>query len=431
MLTYQEFLDHIFLRYSGNVKLGLERMLGILQDMDLPNEKLKGIHIAGTNGKGSTSAACEALALAHNQSTGLNTSPHLVDYCERFRLQGKNIDFQEVLRLYHQWEPVFQKWDASFFEITTGIAFQLFYENKIDTSIFEVGLGGRLDGTNPFNSTVCVITTISIDHPKSLGNTVEQIAFEKAGIIKQGIPVVLGTIKSPALEVIEKVAIEKQAPVFKYGVDFFTDNVITGENGTFFDYRFPAFDISWINIQSNLVGKYQATNISLALTSFLIYCKLTQQRWSETNIRKGILHISWLGRLQIIRKKAIMLLDGAHNDEGVDSLIANVHEIFPNKRYRIVTAILKDKPFASMLKKMNSIAYHFYLTQNHSDRAASIEEEEKVLLECKASYEILPDVISATNKALNDCVNEDMVIVCGSLHTVAEVLENKELIAEN
>jgi dihydrofolate synthase / folylpolyglutamate synthase len=431
MLNYQEFLDHIFLRYSGNVKLGLERMEGILQDMDFPNLKLQGIHIAGTNGKGSTAATCEALALCNKQSIGLNTSPHLIDYCERFRLQGENIKFDEVLRIYHEWEPVFQKWDASFFEITTGIAFQLFYEKEIDTSIFEVGLGGRLDGTNPFNSTVCVITTISIDHPKTLGNTVEKIAFEKAGIIKPGIPVVLGSIQSPALEVIEKVALERHAPMYHYGVDFFVENVLTGENGTFFDYRFPALNISFNNIQSNLLGKYQATNISLALTSFLIYCKITHKHWSETNIRKGILHISWQGRLQLVRGKAIMLLDGAHNQEGVDSLVANLNEIFPNKRYRFVTAILNDKPYASMLRKMSKIAYQIYLTKNHSDRAAEIADEEKVLIACKACYETAPDVVLATEKAINDCTGEDMVVVCGSLHTVAEVLENKKLMEES
>ncbi len=431
MLTYQEFLDHIFLRYSGNVKLGLERMEGILEDMDYPNLRLRGIHIAGTNGKGSTSAACEALALANNQSTGLNTSPHLIDYCERFRLQGSNLKFEEVLRIYHEWETVFQKWDASFFEITTAIAFQLFYENKIDTSIFEVGLGGRLDGTNPFNSTVCVITTISIDHPKSLGTTVEKIAFEKAGIIKPGVPVVLGPIQTPALEVIEKVALERQAPIFRCGMDFFVENVITGEDGTFFDYRFPKLNIVWNNIQANLIGKYQATNISLALTAFLIYCKITKQHWSETTIRRGLLHISWQGRLQLVRGKITMLLDGAHNDEGVDSLISSLQEIFPNKRYLIVTAILNDKPYKSMLRKMSSIAYRMYLTQNHSDRAAKIADEEKVLKECNASYETCPDVISATEKAIVDCQDNDIVIVCGSLHTVAEVLECERLMQEN
>ncbi|HNX00163.1 MAG TPA: folylpolyglutamate synthase/dihydrofolate synthase family protein [Candidatus Cloacimonadota bacterium] len=427
MLTYQEFLDHIFLRYSGNVKLGLDRMEGILKDMDSPNEKLRGIHIAGTNGKGSTSAACEALALQHGHITGLNTSPHLVDYCERFRIQGKNVDFSEILRIYHEWEAVFQKWDASFFEITTAIAFQLFNEKKIGTSIFEVGLGGRLDGTNPFHSTVCIITTISMDHPKSLGDTIEKIAFEKAGIIKQGVPVVLGPIQPSALEVIKKVALERNAPTYQFGTDFYIENVVTGEHGTFFDYHFPEMQIHYENIQSNLLGKYQATNMSLALTSFILYNKLTDQPYSEANIRSAMAKIAWQGRLQVIRKKAIILLDGAHNDEGVDSLITNLREIFPNKRYRFVTAILHDKPYGSMLRKMNTIADHFYITQNHSDRAATIEDEVKILAECQASYETMPDVVSATKKALDECRENDMVVVCGSLHTVAEVLENKEL----
>ncbi|MDO9578221.1 MAG: bifunctional tetrahydrofolate synthase/dihydrofolate synthase, partial [Candidatus Cloacimonadales bacterium] len=156
-MNYQEFLDYIYQRHSGNVKLGLDRMLNILVEMDQPNLKLAGIHVAGTNGKGSVAAMCEALCLAHGLSTGMNTSPHLVDYRERFRLNGKNISLEELIENYKKWESVLEANEASFFEITTALAFYIFQKRKVDAAIFEVGLGGRLDGTNPFASTVSVI----------------------------------------------------------------------------------------------------------------------------------------------------------------------------------------------------------------------------------------------------------------------------------
>jgi dihydrofolate synthase/folylpolyglutamate synthase len=425
MYSYEDFQKHIYQRYSGNVKLGLERMLGILADMDEPNLKLKGIHVAGTNGKGSTSSACEALCLAHHFSTGLNTSPHLVDYAERFRLSGKNVNFEEILEIFATWEPVFEKWDASFFEITTAIAFWMFHIHHVHTAIFEVGLGGRLDGTNPFASSVCIITTISLDHPKSLGDTIEKIAFEKAGIIKPGIPVVLGPIVPAAMDVIMNVAREKAAPVYRLGHEFTIEQVSTGEKGTFFDYHFPELDVHIERLCSNLLGYYQAENAALALTAFLLYCKKYDYLWTDEQIRSALSHIQWQGRLQVFQQQPLVLLDGAHNDEGVDSLIRSLQEIFPHYKYRIVTAILRDKPFPSMLRKLSGIAEHIYITANHSERAAGILEEAQILKDCHASFEVSVDVISATKQAIADVQNGEMVIVCGSLHTVAEVLEYK------
>ena len=230
-MKYQEFLDYIYQRHSGNVKLGLDRMQNILRSMSSPNKKLLGIHIAGTNGKGSTAAMCEALSIQYGMKTGLNTSPHLVDYRERIRLNGINIKLEELISTYKKWETVLEENEASFFEITTAMAFDVFYANKVDNAIFEVGLGGRLDGTNPFESTVSVITTISFDHTKSLGDTVEKIAFEKAGIIKKNTPLILGKITEEAKKVIKKRAGKLNASILEYGRDFSISNIKINELG--------------------------------------------------------------------------------------------------------------------------------------------------------------------------------------------------------
>ncbi|HRX76959.1 MAG TPA: Mur ligase family protein, partial [Candidatus Cloacimonadota bacterium] len=216
-MQYQEFLDHIYQRYSGNVKLELGRMEGLLKDMGSPQDKLRGFHVAGTNGKGSVCAALEALALAHNCRTGLNTSPHLINYTERFRLDGKEVDIESILKLFNEFEELFNKWEASFFEITTAIAFMLFARACPDVAVMEVGLGGRLDATNLFYPDVTAISTIGLDHIKTLGNNLEIIASEKAGIIKAHTPLVLGDIEESPLYVILEKALAKAAPVYQFG----------------------------------------------------------------------------------------------------------------------------------------------------------------------------------------------------------------------
>ncbi|OQY38125.1 MAG: hypothetical protein B6226_04110, partial [Candidatus Cloacimonetes bacterium 4572_65] len=356
-MDYQEFLDKLYQRYSGNVKLGLQRMFEILKEMDSPNLKMKGFHIAGTNGKGSTCAMLEALSLGNNLTTGLNTSPHLVNYTERFRINGKNITFEEIYNYYKEWEITFLKTEASFFEITTAIAFKLFFDKKVDTAIFEVGLGGRLDGTNPFIPTVSAITSISIDHKKSLGDNIPQIAFEKAGIIKKDIPVVLGKLTDEALEVIIKIADERGTTAYCYQEDYFVENIRLNDNGTLFDYRLPSEDITMKDVSVNLLGEHQAFNCGVALTSFILYLKLTKQEINLERIKESLNQVNWSGRMQIISRDPVTIIDGAHNDAGMEFLIKNMKAIFPKRRISFVLGILRDKPFREMLTMTSEIAH--------------------------------------------------------------------------
>ncbi len=280
--------------------------------MNYPNLALRGIHIAGTNGKGSTAAMCEAMSLKYNFKTGMNTSPHLVDYCERIRLDGKNITLKKLINIYKKWEPVFEKYEASFFEITTAMAFYYFQLNNVKTAIFEVGLGGRLDGTNPFAATVSIITTISLDHTKSLGDTIEKIAYEKAGIIKENTPVVLGKMDKTSVEVIKKIAREKNAPVYEIGKDFDISDIHIDENGSTFNYRDPQIELPDLTI--NLLGKHQPYNAAVAIKAFSLFLKKTGKSFDETKIRKALININWPGRMQIISRNPTVIIDGAHNE---------------------------------------------------------------------------------------------------------------------
>lgn len=422
-MEYQDFLDYIYQRHSGNVKLGLDRMLNILKAMDSPNKKLKGIHIAGTNGKGSTAAMCEAISLQYGLKTGLNTSPHLVDYRERIRLNGNNIELGELISTYKKWESVLEENEASFFEITTAMAFDIFHSNNIDNAIFEVGLGGRLDGTNPFVSTVSVITTISYDHTKSLGDTIEKIAFEKAGIIKTNTPVVLGKIPAEATKVIRQRAKELNAPVLEYGKDFSISNIEINDSGTSFDYHSLQLDLE--NVVVNLLGKHQAFNTAIAITAFNIFLQKTGRKFDKQKIYKALIHVNWQGRMQIISQKPTVIIDGAHNEEGIKALKNNLLDLFPNKKIYFVLAILRDKKLETIIKDICSVSHKIYITKNKSNRAAEIEDQVEFVKLYNKPYEVHEDVITAMKKAISDADKNDIVMISGSLYTISEVLKER------
>lgn len=422
-MEYQEFLDYIYQRHSGNVKLGLDRMNNILKSMDLPNEKLQGIHIAGTNGKGSTAAMCEALSMQYGMETGLNTSPHLVDYRERIRLNGNNIELKELISTYKKWESVLEENEASFFEITTAMAFDIFHSNNVDNAIFEVGLGGRLDGTNPFASTVTIITTISYDHTKSLGDSIEKIAYEKAGIIKTNTPVVIGKMKADAAKVIRKKAGELSAPVLEYGKDFSISNIKINELGTSFDYHSPQLFLE--NIAVNLLGKHQAYNAATAITAFITFLQKTGRRLDKQKIYNALSKVNWQGRMQIISSHPTVIIDGAHNEEGINSLKNNLIDIFPNKKIYFVLAILRDKKLETIIKDICSISHKVYISKNKSNRAAEIEDQVKYVKLYNQPFEVYEDVITAVKKAVSDADADDIVMISGSLYTISEVIKEK------
>jgi dihydrofolate synthase/folylpolyglutamate synthase len=426
-MDYQQFLEHIYIRHSTNVTLGLERMHLILQKMGNPNMALKGIHLAGTNGKGSTSAITESLLLSHGCTTGLNTSPHLIDYTERFRLNGSNIATDELMALYHRYAHHFDDTQASFFEITTALAFMHFVDRNVDSAVIEVGLGGRLDGTNPFNATVSVITSISIDHPKSLGDTIEKIAFEKAGIIKDRTPVVVGNLKEEALLVIEKQAKLKNAPIYLYGKDYLIENVRLDADGTHFDYLFPKYDFVLRDLCLNLLGYHQADNCAIALTALILYFDILDREVSHQMITEALVKVNWMGRLQVLSKTPPVVIDGAHNEEGVATLVKNLLQIFPHKRYHFLVAILRDKRLDTMIREICSVAEVLYIAKNSSERAADLAEQVQVAQEMGTKYYAQEDIVSSAKKCLATLDPEkDMMVITGSLYTIAEILKHKD-----
>ena len=419
-MQYQEFLDHIYRKYSGNVKLELSRMEHLLDAMGNPEQALRGFHVGGTNGKGSVCATLEALCLAHGLSTGLNTSPHLVDYTERFRINGRELPFELILQSFHRFEGLFEEWDASFFEITTALAFQLFSAAGLHSSIMEVGLGGRLDATNLFKPDVAVITTIGLDHVKTLGGTLELIAAEKAGIIKAGIPVVLGQIPASPRRVIMRKAGQLGAPVLLAGRDFSFRVTARRVSGLRFDYRFGRH--SYKSLTTNLIGEHQAGNLALALTAFFVYARARGIKVSALKVRQALNGINWRGRMQVLSTAPVIIADGAHNVQGVQALLKTLRRIWPRRKFRFLLSILADKDFPEMIRLFCSAADKVYLAQNGSERAATASEQAAEVQKHGVEYLCAESVAEAFKIAQSELGPGDVLICGGSLYTVGEVL---------
>lgn len=420
-MQYQEFLKHIYLKYSGNVKLELSRMIGLLADMGHPEAALQGFHVGGTNGKGSVCATLEALCLAHGHKTAMNTSPHLINYTERFRIEGQEVPFETILAAFHKYEPLFEKWDASFFEITTAIAFALFAERKIDTAIIEVGLGGRLDATNLFVPDVAIVTNIGLDHIKTLGSTLEIIAGEKAGIIKPEVPLVLGDMEESPRQIIEAVALAKKAPVYRYGRDWQAEICSDKVAGMTFNYSFGEY--SFKDLQANLIGEHQAINLGTALTAYILYAKQHGLKVSETAVRTALKQINWQGRMQVLSTAPVLIIDGAHNVHGIKALIRTLQKMFPQRKIKFLISILGDKDYSEMIALICSMAEKVYIAQNQSDRAASAVDQADKVQKHAVPYQIADSVAAALKLALSECSATDVLVAGGSLYTVGEVLQ--------
>ena len=419
-MDFSKFLKYIYTRHSSDVKLGLGRIKKIVDLMGEPNKKIGGFHVGGTNGKGSTSAILESICFCSGFTTGLNTSPHLKQYTERFRINTKEIDQRQIKRSYKKWEKIFIQNQASFFEMTTAMAFDIFFQSKVDLTIFEVGLGGRLDATNVFYPNVSLITSVSLDHTKTLGATTREIAQEKAGILKKGVPIVIGKMDLESLEVIKNRAISLKIKPIIYQKDFFVSNIRLTPNYTSFDYKFKNFELK--NLKTNLLGTHQVLNCSYAITAFIEYMRLFNKKIKLELIKKALFNVNWMGRMQIISQNPLVMVDGAHNIEGITTLVTSLKRIFYKKKPIFVVSILRDKNIKLILEKIVSIASKVYVAKNMSSRAAETFQQTKILDELGIEYFSTQSVKEAKNLAVARAKTDDIIVICGSLYTVCEVL---------
>jgi dihydrofolate synthase/folylpolyglutamate synthase len=404
------------------IKLGLEAMRSALNGLGSPEQQCPVAHVAGTNGKGSVCSMLQTTLTAAGYRTGLYTSPHLSSVRERFRIDDSYISKEDFTRLMGKIRTSLAGDMITYFECTTALAFSWFAENNCDLVILETGMGGRLDATNVVTPLLSVITTISLDHEQYLGNTLEAVAYEKAGIIKPDIPVISGVIEDPAATVIEKIANERNAPLQIRNKDFRME---------------PGKDERWIwqstdgsarieDLQCGKNGAWQVNNSGCAVAA-AISLRESGYKIPDQAIRTGISETIWPGRMESLKVgrnaqgSLRFLLDGAHNPAGVSFLIDALQTQFHYDRLLVIWASMGDKDYSDMLREMEQQADVLLLTRPQSERAAFPADLAAALAQPAGEKVQLFDTVSeAIDSVFSQATGEDLVVVAGSLYLVGE-----------
>ncbi|MCR9119180.1 MAG: bifunctional folylpolyglutamate synthase/dihydrofolate synthase [bacterium] len=417
--------------------LKLQRMRTLLAHLGDPQKQLKLIHIAGTKGKGSTAAMISSMLVAGGSRVGLYSSPHLESVEERFRINGEVCPTSRFTQLIESLRPAIATMDAAddpptYFEITTAIALTYFAEEKTDAAIMEVGMGGRLDSTNVIEPLVSVITTISYDHTKQLGSTLAEIAGEKGGIIKPGIPVVIGENPAEASEVLQRIASERGAAATVCGVDFQYDysppspaaNSHRLEAG--FEYQSQISDppLRWKDLQVGMPGKHQAANAAAALATMETLARLGWKT-SESAIRAGLASACCAARIEIVQRDPVIIIDAAHNAASISALTNVVAESFPAKRCAVMFAASRDKKASAMLAQLSETFDHLIVTRFQSNpRGAVVEQVAKKAINAgwkEDAITVIDQPVEAL-AALREMLSaDDLGCITGSFFLCAEL----------
>lgn len=433
-MEYKETINELYKRRTKGIKLGLDRVFSTLERLGNPQKEFKSIHIAGTNGKGSVSKIIYNLLRAHGCNVGLFTSPHLTRFTERIVVNDIEISEDDILRLIEKIKPYSE--DLTFFEYITVMAFLYFKEKNIEYAVLETGMGGRLDATNVVNPEISVITSIGFDHQKFLGNDIKSIAFEKAGIIKKGIPVVSSSQQFEVEELLRQRAKQLNSDFYIYGKDFLSFLNKMSFEGLWFDFCFfknciqkkvdrtvePERDSKRIfSLFLPLTGFHQLENVSVALEAFI---RLYPQ-WNEDSIKEGLKNVKMYGRLEVISHDPLIILDIAHNPHAAKSLVSSL-KMLTDKKPVVVFGVMKDKDFKGFIKHFDSYAHSFFFTTPAYERALKIDE---FLSQLNGDFRIqiscVTDSEQAFKQALNICREKPhLYLLCtGSSYLISEIKE--------
>ena len=435
-MNFQEAQVYLDSLQQHKLKLGLEAMEGFLDKVSRPDRKINCVHIAGTNGKGSVSINIVTILDKAGYKVGLFTSPHLSSVRERFRINDQFISEEAFARLATRVRNVLGEDMITYFEFTTALALLWFEESKVDLVVLETGLGGRLDATNVVKPLVTVITNVSMDHEAYLGNELSSIAFEKAGIIKEQIPVVTGA-SDVSLNVVNERCLQLNAPVYVLGRDFVAED--NGENSWCWHGKDPELSHYYKHLRCGMKGDYQRSNSSLAIAVLVLLAR-EGYPCDENDIRQGLLDVHWPGRLEYIavenvtssrskggdetRKTLHYLVDGAHNPAGVQSLVQTLIKEYSYKRLIVLWGAMEDKDLRQTVGPIAEMASVMVLTKPQGDRAADPAKLLAVLPEQqqKMCHQI-PDGAEALRFVQQQASSEDLIVIAGSLYLIGEMRE--------
>ncbi len=423
-MNYNEALKYIDSTQKYGSKLGLKTIGMLLDKMDNPHRNMKYIHVAGTNGKGSTSSYIATILKEAGYKVGLFTSPYLERFNERIQINEVDISNESLARIT---KIVKDKSDEmvmngyrhpTTFEIITAIAFQYFKEENVDYVVLEVGLGGRIDSTNIIESSMAsVITTIDMDHTHILGNTLTEIAYEKAGIIKENGLVISYPQNNEVLKVLQKEAGKK-------GSDFVLcnmDNVKVkdySQYGGVFDFKYK--DKVYSDLKINLLGEYQIYNAALALTTILKFREKGLVNVTDEEIRKGLIDTKWKGRLEVIKRDPTFLIDAAHNPQGVKYLSKAIN-IFDYNRLILGIAILEDKDVDHIIDSIVPLADEIIITEVKTQRKMDCEKLAKKVQKYNKTIIIEKEIEKAVEKSFELANENDLILFAGSIYLIGDV----------
>ncbi len=431
-MDYSDTLDYLFSRLPMFQRVGpaaykdnLDNTLLLGNYYNNPHRLFKTIHVAGTNGKGSVSHMLAAVLQSAGYKTGLYTSPHLIDFRERIRINGEMISTDDVMEWVEDFREKNEEWEIepSFFELTVAMAFDYFAKQQVDIAVVEVGLGGRLDSTNIITPEVSVITNIGMDHAALLGDTIEKISFEKAGIIKAGIPVVIGTSQPETMQVFNEAAALKLAPLFfadqEYGVNYALSDM---EGNQLLSVTRDG-QVVYPQLKLDLKGMYQQKNLPAVLKTVEV---LRHMDWkiSDEHLLNGLANAKRMtglqGRWQILGYNPLLVCDTAHNAEGMIEIVKQIEQT-PFEKLHVVLGIVSDKDARKMLSLL-PVTAEYYFTRADIPRAM----DEKELAMIAGQFNLKGTVFSSVERAFNTARNRaganDMVFVGGSTFVVAEIL---------
>lgn len=417
-LSYRASIDFLFNLERSGIKLGLERTVSLLSSIGDPHKGFKSVHIAGTNGKGSVACFLNSILFHSGLSTGLFTSPHLVDYRERIRKDGMSISRGDLAAVVTDLAEAITKVGASYFEATTAVAFEYFRRQGVDAAAAEVGMGGRLDSTNVLMPLVTCITSIDLDHVNYLGRTIPKIAGEKAGIVKPGVPVVCGFMSGSASRTVNRVARGMGSKVFEMSKHAVVRALRTGIDGSAFEYtgldRRRVLDI-------RSPGLHQIANAAIA-TLVAEVLNETGLEIAGDAIEAGLRHAFWPGRLQVLRKSPLIICDAAHNASGAKVLTESLKAIGFRSDITVF-GVLRDKDYEKMLSVLSACSDRFVFTKPASDRALPLQELKAVGRVLGLGFSAFSSVEKALEHSLARSDRNTKILVCGSLYLIGEVMQ--------
>ena len=416
LMTKEQAIAYIEDFTWSTTRLGLDRTRELLEKMGNPQKKLKFIHVAGSNGKGSTCAMLDSILRSAGYKTGLYTSPYIQDFCERMQINGENIPDDELASITDDVRVYADSMEdhPSQFELVTAIAMEYFARNHVDIVVLEVGMGGLLDSTNVIDAPeVAIITNIGLEHTEYLGNTIAEIAANKAGIIKPGCSVVCYDGPDDAVQVVKETCEKNWVPLTMADLSQLHP-ISRSLDGQLFDYK------DWKKVHLNLLGDYQLRNASVVLETVEV---LWSRGWHLTDeqVREGLSHVSWPARFEILNRKPLFILDGGHNPQCAGALAESIRDLLPDQKVVFLTGVLADKDYQDMMKLVLPYAQEFVTLTPLNDRALSAEKLADYLNSLGVQATPAEDIASGLNLALKKAGENGIVVSFGSLYMAGAV----------